>query len=249
MIKSSNSNFFSRWDSNNYESEEDINLVLNQIRHDNCNLPDLERHWSATVNYRLNTIKKATSTQEIIKEWPSYMIPMGYKLIDIDFKALYPNCFNILGNYELKLEKMFGALMTKVKDFNSRNMLTSLTDIENPSENVKQAVTFYLLHSMFVPTSKKVTIDDRGKKNIIKYSIKDSQNTFIVFCSTLTMTEEYITNRNNLKLPIQPFILIVGTPLEPKEIINILLNLVRFGFSFRNIYTQLIQNLISLTRI
>jgi len=70
------------------EPEEDINLVLNQIRHDNCSLPELERHWSATVNYRLNTIKNATSTQEIIKEWPSYMIPMGYKLVS-------KNIFNI----------------------------------------------------------------------------------------------------------------------------------------------------------
>jgi len=33
------------------------------------------------------------------------------------------------------------------------------------------------------------------------------------------LAEEYITNRNHLKLLIQPFILIVGTPLEPKEII------------------------------
>jgi len=124
-------------------------------------------------------------------------------------------------------------------------MLKSLTDIENPSESksliyycihfmnkiifnnklfsdVKQAVpffTFYLLHSMFVPTSKKVTIDDRGKKNIIKFSIKDSQNTFMVFCSTVTMVEEYITNCNQLKLPIHPFIIIIGTPLEPREII------------------------------
>lgn len=71
------------------EPEEDIHLVLNQIRHDNCNLPELERHWSATVNYRLNTIKKATSTQEIFKEWPSYMIPMGYKLV-------CKNIFNIV---------------------------------------------------------------------------------------------------------------------------------------------------------
>jgi len=41
----------------------------------------------------------------------------------------------------------------------------------------------------------------------------------MVFSSTVTMAEEYITNRNQLKLPIQPFIIIVGTPLEPREII------------------------------
>jgi len=41
-----------------------------------------------------------------------------------------------------------------------------------------------------VPTSKKVTMDDKGKKNIVKFSIKDSQNTFLVFCNTVTLAEE-----------------------------------------------------------
>jgi hypothetical protein len=70
-----------------------------------------------------------------------------------------------------------------------------------------------------VPTSKKVTMDDKGKKNIVKFSIKDSQNTFLVFCNTVTLAEEFIANRYSLKLPIQSFILVVGTPLQPKEII------------------------------
>lgn len=56
-------------------------MILNQIKHDNCSLPELERHWGATINYRLNFIKKATSTEIIMKEWPSYMNPMGYKLV------------------------------------------------------------------------------------------------------------------------------------------------------------------------
>lgn len=29
------------------EPEEDIQLILNQIKHDNCSLPELERHWSS----------------------------------------------------------------------------------------------------------------------------------------------------------------------------------------------------------
>lgn len=63
------------------EPEGFIQLILNQIKHDNCSLPELERHWSSTVNHRLNDIQKATTTQEIIREWKSYKIPMGYKLV------------------------------------------------------------------------------------------------------------------------------------------------------------------------
>ncbi|CAH1733039.1 unnamed protein product, partial [Aphis gossypii] len=210
---------FSSWTSNTFEPEEDVQLILNQIKHDNCSLPELERHWSSTVNYRLNEIQKATSTQEIIKEWRSYKLPMGYKLIDIDFNVLHPNCFNVLGNYELKLFSIFNILTTKIKDISSRKLLESLNEIENPCENAKQAVTFYLLHSLLVPTTKKVTRDDKGRKNIIKFSIKDSQNTFVVFCSTVSQAEELISNKYSLNMPIQPFILIIGTPLQPKEII------------------------------
>lgn len=33
------------------------------------------------------------------------------------------------------------------------------------------------------------------------------------------MAEDYLRNRSENKSPIQPFILIIGTPLQPKEII------------------------------
>lgn len=62
-------------------------------------------------------------------------------------------------------------------------------------------------------------MDDNVKKNIIKFSIKDSQNTFFVFSNTATQAEEFIVNRCSFKLPIHPFILVVGTPLQLKEIV------------------------------
>lgn len=83
----------------------------------------------------------------------------------------------------------------------------------------KNTVFFYLLHSIFVPTSKKVTRDENGKKNQIKFSIRDSQDSFTIFKNSVGEIEEYITFLRSPKNPIQPFILIVGTPLNPKEII------------------------------
>jgi len=38
----------------------------------------------------------------------------------------------------------------------------------------KSLIVLYLLHSIFIPTSKKVTRDENGKKGFIKFSIKDS---------------------------------------------------------------------------
>jgi len=55
--------------------------------------------------------------------------------IDIDFNVLQPTCFNVLGNYEVKLLKIFNVLITKVKDMNSRKLLESLIEMENPCES------------------------------------------------------------------------------------------------------------------
>lgn len=83
----------------------------------------------------------------------------------------------------------------------------------------KHSIMFYLLHAIFIPTSKKVTKDHNGKKNLVKYSIKGSQDSFMVFKATITEIEEYILMRCKENIPIQPFILICGTPPKPKEII------------------------------
>jgi len=80
-------------------------------------------------------------------------------------------------------------------------------------------VLFYLLHAIFAPTSKKFSKDHNGKKCLVRYTIKDSQNSFIIFKNSVCKLEEYITVRKSEKNPIKPFILIVGTPVNPKEIV------------------------------
>lgn len=77
----------------------------------------------------------------------------------------------------------------------------------------------YLLHGMFVPTSKKVTKDDNGKKNLIKYSIKDSQESFILFGESVDIMEARLDILKKQGKPIQPFIIVVGTIFNIKEIL------------------------------
>lgn len=77
----------------------------------------------------------------------------------------------------------------------------------------------YLLHGMFAPTSKKVTKDDNGRKNLIKFSIKDSQESFIMFGETVEMMEAHLDKLKKQGNPIQPFILVVGSIFNIKEIL------------------------------
>lgn len=63
--------------------EYDINYIIDQIKYDsNCSFPDLENNWKSTTNYRLNEINNYSTTSEIIKNWNSYTLALGYRLVN-----------------------------------------------------------------------------------------------------------------------------------------------------------------------
>lgn len=62
-------------------SEKNIDSILDVLKYNTTSYPDLEENWKSTVNYRLNDIKKSTSTEEILKNWKQYLIPYGHKLV------------------------------------------------------------------------------------------------------------------------------------------------------------------------
>ncbi|CAI6345763.1 unnamed protein product [Macrosiphum euphorbiae] len=181
-----------------FEPENDVQYILEQIKHDNnCSFPDLEYNWKATTQFRLKSIQTSTSTHDILNNWSNYKLPLGYRLVDIDFNTMYPSCSNLISTFEEKSEKIINLLDEKIKDTLSRRLFESLNEpTADISQNGKNTIIFYLLHAIFIPTSIKVTRDHTGKKNQTKYSIKDSQNSFIVFKNSL-----------------------VPTPMNPQEII------------------------------
>lgn len=83
----------------------------------------------------------------------------------------------------------------------------------------KNAAILHLLHAVLAPTSKKVTRDENGKKNQIKYSIKDSQDSFIVFGESVEAMQHHLQILKTQGNPIQPFILIVGSIFAQREIL------------------------------
>ncbi|CAI6353988.1 unnamed protein product [Macrosiphum euphorbiae] len=192
--KSYNSNILTRSElESNFESETDIDDHLSSIRHNTCAWPDMEIHWQATIKYRLNHIQTCESTKSIMDYWPNYKMPLGYKLIDIDFKFKFSQCENMLTNYDKIFDKFLSLIKIKVKDPASQKVLTEMenTDID---ENRRNACFFYLLHS-------------------------DSQSSFIIFAHTVEEIEETISSLKEKGDPIQPFVMVVGTIIKPKEIL------------------------------
>lgn len=79
----------------------------------------------------------------------------------------------------------------------------------------KTAVIFYLLHSVFIPTSKKTKRDENGIISMKKFSIHDSQKTFIILAKTAVELEELLSKITTV---IQPCLLVIGDINNPKQI-------------------------------
>lgn len=69
-----------------------------------------------------------------------------------------------------------------------------------------------------MPSAKSVQIEN-GKKIHTRYSIKDSQRSFLIDGSTIFACEEELLSRYEPKRPTHPLILVAGSILEPKEIV------------------------------
>lgn len=64
--------------------------------------------------------------------------------------------------------------------------------------DARNTCIFYLLHLVFVPTAKTSTHDDKGDKSIIKYSSRDSLQTFIINVPTVSQFEDIIAKKKGL---------------------------------------------------
>lgn len=215
-----NDTFTKRNDS--FVVETDVGYLLDIIKYDDeISFPNLLIHWTATMQYRLNKIKEANSTAEILKEWKHYSMPLGYKLVDIDFNGLYQS--STIPDLCIEFQKSYDNILLIVeqyiKDRDGKLLLQELKTTNDLTQNGKDCTLFHLLSSLFVPTSRKVTKDDKGKNSVTKYSIKDSQKSFIIFNNSISESENYIEHLKNKKLPIQPFIIVIGTPLKPNQIL------------------------------
>lgn len=95
------------------------------------------------------------------------------------------------------------------------------------NENGRNATLFWASHGVLVPTGKRIVKDPKTHKNkTLKYTIQDSQNSFIYVVKSIQQVDEYIHHITHIQRdkPIQPFILCVGgNILEIEEIFSILI--------------------------
>ncbi|KAL5237576.1 hypothetical protein ACI65C_004986 [Semiaphis heraclei] len=207
---------------NEIESES-IELTATLINDGDLSWPEVETIWKQTVNYRLQFIKE-NNTSSIFKKWIHYTKPLGYKLIEIDFCRMYSKFKNLSIKFGVKSSTLLNIFDDRIKDSGSKTLLQQLKESNNLCDNGKHLTMLYLLHSLFIPTSRKVTLDKNGKKSMIRYSIRDSQNTFILVAPTAVELDIIMDKLKNQSHSIQPCILVVGSLLYPKQTTNFPMN-------------------------
>ncbi|XP_022177644.1 uncharacterized protein LOC111038726 isoform X1 [Myzus persicae] len=127
---------------------------------------------------------------------------------------MYPES-SFIENFEKSQSNLLTVLKEKIKDTSSKKQLDEMLKTSYLTENCKNAVLFFLLHSVFIPSSRKTTRDENGKISSKKFSIRDSQNSFVILGKTSAELEELISKKNT---KIQPCLLIIGEINDPKQI-------------------------------
>ncbi|KAL5234102.1 hypothetical protein ACI65C_001512 [Semiaphis heraclei] len=185
--------------------EEDPQIYISQLNHDELSWPDVESIWKKTTVFRLKSFKISNySATDLQQTWPHYMKPLGYKLVDIDFQCLYKEASNMLNMFDNSKINLIKVIDQRLKDAANKKIYNDMIENSQITESSKSCIIMYLLHAILIPTNKKSTTNSQGKKTIIKYSIQDSQNSFMMVAPTAVEIEEILKRKYNVGDAIQP---------------------------------------------
>ncbi|KAB0803134.1 hypothetical protein PPYR_00104 [Photinus pyralis] len=165
--------------------------------------------WKSVQNYRRKMLleNQESSIVSFLNEWPAFKRPLGYTLVDLDFEYLYSNAESLFTKWEIFSRKIFDYLMPIVKDKRCKCILQKFV-LEQHSDDEKAIVILFLLHAALTPTSKKVTKTE-NKSTVQKFTIGDSQDSFIVFGKSVLEIESKLLSKKSMNQPVQPLIAVL----------------------------------------
>ncbi|KAI8115812.1 hypothetical protein FF38_08355 [Lucilia cuprina] len=161
-----------------FNPEEGGKIIAQRLFYDNLSADEFESTWSACTNYRLQQIfKECGNISEIFKIWPQYKNPNGLKLIDKEFAFLYGSYDSILSWGGEKMIKLFNGLKKlkngKSSEINKLLDNISIDDAKRDSDMFALKV-LWVLHYWLVPTCRYARKSVFGKKEMARFSSKDS---------------------------------------------------------------------------
>ncbi|KYN00656.1 hypothetical protein ALC62_08565, partial [Cyphomyrmex costatus] len=173
------------------------------------------QHWHNTFNSRRANIEKSMENTlfETFNTWPILKHPHGYSLIVDDFKRMGLSEETLtIDKWEAFFHRLTSNIKLSQKDDQLQLLMETLQDT-NINEDSKVAVQISILPHLLPP--KKMT---RRKNKFWKPSIWNAKDSIIkhaVIPGDITrLREENIRKCKELKLTIQPYIIVVGPTLH-----------------------------------
>ncbi|KAK4885569.1 hypothetical protein RN001_001840 [Aquatica leii] len=90
------------------------------------------------------------STASILDKWPFYKTPSGFRLIDMDFDALYATGHGLLSKWENKRVHILQFLTSE----NNFKGVLDYTQKHEVDENSRNAIIFRAIHDYLAPTNR-----------------------------------------------------------------------------------------------
>ncbi|VEN56638.1 unnamed protein product [Callosobruchus maculatus] len=195
--------------------EEGAEACLRALQFENLTEEQFDSYWKACAHYRLNDIKTMPNRTVVFQKWPFYKKLHGSRLVDIDYEIAFGNGGLLVHNWE-KCSPSIVAFLSKdghIKDKAARALLDKVFK-ETCNENGKYASILWAVHGYLVPAAKFCSKNITGKTTHTKYTIKDSQESFLFCAKTQQEAEEHITNLKARKSVIPPFLLCMGEDIS-----------------------------------
>lgn len=78
------------------------------------------------------------------------------------------------------------------------------------SADARYVAIFLLLHALLAPASKDVSVVNDGKKHTKRFTVKDSQNSFLVVKPTNSEFDSYIAQMNKIRKITHPMLIVIA---------------------------------------
>ncbi|XP_039313019.1 uncharacterized protein LOC120359495 [Solenopsis invicta] len=199
--------------------QDDIQKALDWLDKNQAPWDMVLDHWRKTSAHRTKALKESSDTNlvDIFEKWKLYKHPSGHELIDTDFQCLNLSKVNLDKDVWFNFfDTLLKHASLSSKDETAKMLLESMKS-KDVSDNALVAMSVSLLPHLYPPKHMK-----RIRNKSFKPSIGLAKETILKFANIpgdmVRLRQEAKSRATDLKLPIQPFLIIVGSIEDVQDV-------------------------------